>query len=340
MLTLDLLRSLSIQRVPLGQIMTGALILTPNYRWPLSPTHIEVEGIERIPASGRVFLALNHTDRYNYWPLQYQLWRSKTCFTATWVKGKYYNSPIVAKFITSTNNIPTPSRGYLITADVHETLNEAPSDELYRLLRDAVDGAFEDDAELLERAKQLKLLDEVSALLMTERSILGRHFDPQRERYSEAMGQLFTEMMDEFIRLNQEAFELGHKIIVFPEGTRSLRLTQGRPGLAQMALRMNATIVPVGCNGSDRLYPDNSPLSRGGTVRYRIGEPLRPEGALKPFQIKEDYTPFTPEAEARFGERFEGATELLMARIAELLDERYLPSTGETTEVSGSERFM
>ncbi len=340
MLTLDLLRGIHLQPTPYAQMITATLLLMPNYNWPLNPTKITVEGIENIPKSGRVILALNHTDRYNYWPLQYTLWRRAQMFTATWVKGKYYNSPMVAKFITSTNNIPTPSRGYLITSDVLKTLGEPPGNELYRLLRDAIDQQQGNLDALVERAEGAGLARDFEKIISTPRDILGRRFDPSRETYTEAMSDLFRLMMDEFIRLNQQAFDLGHKIIVFPEGTRSLRLTKGRPGLAQMALRMNATVVPVGCNGSDDLYPGNSPVSQGGHVVYRIGEPLTPEEDLAPFQIEEDYTPFTPDAEARFGETFEAMTELLMSRIAELLDERYLPSAGETTEVTGAERFM
>ena len=341
MLTLDLLRSIELQSVPWGQIFTASILLTPNYYWPLTRTRVTIENLDRIPKEGKIFLALNHTDRYNYWPLQYHLWRKANTYTATWVKGKYFNTPMTTRFITSTNNIPTPSRGYLITSDVHALLGKPPGNELYRLLRTAIDEGIGRRNQILDEAEELGISrQDLTAILDTPRDILGRPFDPAKESYAEAMSDLFKLMMDEFIRLNHEAFELGHKIIVFPEGTRSLRLTQGRPGLAQMALRMNATIIPVGCNGSDDLYPGNSPISRGGSVHYRIGHPLTPEDALAPFQIEEDYTPFTPEAEQKFGDKFEGMTSLLMSEIAKLLDERYLPSAGETTEVTGADRFM
>ncbi len=340
MLTLDLLRNIELQPTPWGQIITATLLLTPDYHWPFKSTKIIIENPENIPESGKIFLAINHTDRYNYWPLQYKLWRDRTLYTATWVKGKYFNSALTTKFITSTNNIPTPSRGYLITSDVNEVIGEPPSNELYRLLRTAIDKDIHDRDALIKQAEEAGIRAQVQKILEQPRSILGRPYDPSKESYSEAMVDLFSLMMDEFIRLNEQAFSFGHKIIVFPEGTRSLRLTKGRLGLAQMALRMNATIVPVGCNGSDDVYPSDSPISRGGTVRYRIGKPLTPEDALAEFQIDEDYTPFTEQAEARFGDKFQGATDVLMSRIAELLDERYLPSAGETTEVTGADRFM
>lgn len=340
MLTLDLLRSISLKPKPLGQVLTGKFFLRPNYSWPLNPTKIIIEGRENIPDTGRVILALNHTDRYNYWPLQYMLWRHSDIFTATWVKGKYYNNDFVTKFLSSTNNIPTPSRGYLITSDVLATLGKPPSNEIYRLLRDAINNQDDNFDALIARSKDEGIEAEFHKVISTPRDILGHRFTPSKQTYTEAMSDLFRLMMNEFIRLNQQAFDMGHKVVVFPEGTRSLRLTKGRPGLAQMALRMKASVVPVGCNGSDGLYPGNSPLSQGGTVTYRIGKPLTPDLELAPFQIDEDYTPFTPDAETRFGDTFEAMTELLMSHIAKLLDPRYLPNAGETTEVTGAERFM
>ena len=65
-------------------------------------------------------LAMNHTDRYNYWPFQFQLWRQGRGFTATWVKGKYYENPFIAAFMDANNNIPLPSRGYVITTRFRE----------------------------------------------------------------------------------------------------------------------------------------------------------------------------------------------------------------------------
>jgi hypothetical protein len=35
---------------------------------------------------------MNHTDRYNYWPFQYQLWKWQYPYTTVWAKGKYYRT--------------------------------------------------------------------------------------------------------------------------------------------------------------------------------------------------------------------------------------------------------
>ena len=338
MLTLDLMRDLKLDAVPSGQIAIATL-LTPIFARPWSPTTVEFEGAERIPKQGRVILAMNHTDRYNYWPFQYTMWRRREMYTVTWVKGKYYNHPLIARFMTATNNIPTPSRGYLITLDATRTLGGPPPEALYRLIRDTLDAPQRTPLKAVRlAAKEAGVLGPLDRLLQTRRSMLGQSFDPNYHDYFESIHTLFRSMMDEFMRLNEQAFSLGHKIIVFPEGTRTLRLGPGRPGLAQIALRMKATIVPIGCNGSDDLYPGDSPISRGGRVVYRVGEPLTPEGALAPFQIDDPYTPFTREAEAAHGQRFQAVTDLMMDRINDLLDPRYRRD-GSSTAVEGNRRF-
>lgn len=343
MLTLDLLRNISLQPVPYGQIFVASVLLVPDYNKPHRPTEIVIEGMENIPKSGRVFFAMNHTDRFNYFPFQYTLWRKKTgIYTATWVKGKYFNHPGIAKFMVMTNNIPTPSKGYLLITDSVQVLGQPPADDLYRLLRDTYNAAPQDrDMDTLrQQARETGHLSTLERLLQTPRNILGITFNPREETYFDALDRLFTEMMRSFIGLNEQAFGHGHKVIVFPEGTRSAVITKGRTGLAQMALRMGATIVPVGCSGSDLLYPGNFPISQGGKVVYRIGEPLTPQDALKSFQIDQEYTPFTREASLQFNEQFEGATATIMERIVELVDPHYRPSAGETTEVKGANRFL
>ena len=341
MLTLDVMKGISIAPKPIGQIVTAACIIGPNYAFPSTRTHIHVEGYERIPTSGRVYLAMNHTDRFNYFPFQYRAWRSDpSMYTATWVKGKYFNNPASAWFLLSTNNIPAPSRGYLITADAARLLGHAPDEQTYRMLRDALDEGDHDVKEVRARARAHNVSSQVEILLETPRDMLGVHFDPLEQSYFEAMDDLFHRMMDRFIDLNLQAFDHGHKILVFPEGTRSLTLAKGRPGLAQMALRTKATIVPIGCNGSNHLYPGDSPLSRGGHVTYRVGEPITPDGELAPFAIDEPYTPFTREAERDHGDTFQRATDLVMSRISELLDPQYLPNARDNSAVTGANRFL
>ncbi len=340
MLTLDVLEEISLAAKPWGQIAVAASFLIPNYNLPLTRTEIVFEGAEHLPDDEPVIFAMNHTDRFNYWPFQYRLWRSHSQYTTTWVKGKYYNNKWLRSFMIKTNNLAVPSRGYLITADAATILGHPPQSQTYRILRDAIDARQTDLRPLRERAAEQGVLSELVPILDTPRDMLGLDFRPHDQNYLEAMIELFSKMMERFVALNEQALGLGLHILVFPEGTRSIQLQQGKPGLAQMALRMNTTVVPVGCNGSDRIYPGDNPVAKGGRVVYRIGEPLTPTGELAPFQIDEHFTPFTHEAEERYGDRFHPMTELIMDRINALLDPRHQRTEGDSTAVQGTRRFL
>lgn len=334
MLTLDIMKGIELTARPPGQMAAG-WIIRANFRFPLTRTRVEIEDFERIP-DRPVYIAMNHTDRFNYWPFQVHLWKQRDEFTATWVKGKYYNHPVSREFMVATNNIPTPSRGYLITADAYAVLGHAPSPDLYRLMRSATEKAW-DDAELLAQATELGLKREVNHLMKTPRNILGLDFHPFKHGLVERHRELFRQMMDIFIELNFQAFDKGLRVIVFPEGTRSTTLGRGKPGLAQMALRTSSTIVPVGSNGCEVAYPGDNPMSKGGKIVYRVGEPLTPDGDLAPFQIAEEFRPFTDEAH-RFDGQFAAVTDLVMERISELVDARY--RAGDSTAVEGADRFV
>ena len=93
MLDLPRLKRIRLMKRPIGQVFFGHTVLTPNYnRFP--GIDIRVEGMEKIP-NEPVIYAMNHTDRYNYWPFQYQLYRERLGHTATWVKGKYYDAYVM-----------------------------------------------------------------------------------------------------------------------------------------------------------------------------------------------------------------------------------------------------
>lgn len=172
------------------------------------------------------------------------------------------------------------------------------------------------------------------------RDMLGLAFAPECEHYVEAQVRLLGAMMDEFVEFNRQALGLGCNLLVFPEGTRSPTLSQGRTGLAQMALRLKLPVVPVGCSGSDRAYPGSNPLSRGGEVLYRIGDPLRPGKELAEFAIGEPYQPFTRHASQKDGDRFEALTRIVMDRINDLLDPEYRRGKSDERLVAGTRRFV
>jgi 1-acyl-sn-glycerol-3-phosphate acyltransferase len=114
----------------------------------------------------------------------------------------------------------------------------------------------------------------------------------------------------EAYRLATRILDEGHVLFVFPEGTRSRdgALQQGREGVASLALRTGAPIVPVGIAGSHRVWPRGRKLPKpGGRVTVRVGSPFRLADVLPPELDKQA-------AKAQ-------ATEIIMRRIADLLPE-------------------
>lgn len=100
----------------------------------------------------------------------------------------------------------------------------------------------------------------------------------------------------------------GGALFVFPEGTRSPTgaLQEARDGVAALALRSRAPVVPIGISGSYRVWPKGQRFPHpGGRVTARIGEPFI-LGELVP-----------PETDRRAAKTV--ASTILMQRIAALL---------------------
>lgn len=70
--------------------------------------------------------------------------------------------------------------------------------------------------------------------------------------------------------------ERGGAFGIYPEGTRSRdgRLYRGRTGVAWLALREGAPVVPVALTGTEKLQPLGSRFPRIAKVRVEFGEPL------------------------------------------------------------------
>jgi len=334
MLDLPRLKRIRLMKRPIGQVIFGHTVLTPNYNF-LPGVDIEIERLENVPDEPVIF-AMNHTDRFNYFPFMYKMWKLKERYMTVWVKGKYYEQPIVATFMELTSNLPTVSRGYIITKDFALTMKRRPTEAEYDTLRTLVDREADPDQD----PSTVDVSGIPSELFDTKRNILGVDFDPRDSSYAAAINRVFNEMMSEFVRLNERSFELGLDLLVFPQGTRSIRLPKGRIGMMEIALRYKKTIVPVGCNGCDLVYTGSLPIAKAGTIVYRIGEPI-PYEELSDFHIEEPYDPFTAEAEHAHRSKFQGAVDVVMNRINELLDPRYRFSDDlRSTGVSGTERFM
>jgi 1-acyl-sn-glycerol-3-phosphate acyltransferase len=110
----------------------------------------------------------------------------------------------------------------------------------------------------------------------------------------------------------------GHVLMIFPEGTRSPtgELQKPKDGLAMIALRSGAPIVPIGIGDTDKVWPKGRTLPRpGGHATMRIGRPFRPADEL-------------PEGLDRKSAKA-AATDLIMRRIAAELPPRQRGPYGE-----------
>ena len=118
----------------------------------------------------------------------------------------------------------------------------------------------------------------------------------------------------EAYRLATRILEAGYVLMIFPEGTRSPSgtLQEAKDGLATLALRTGAAILPIGVNNSDAVWPKGRKLPMPfprRTITVRIGEPF----------LAADLVP--PDADRRAAKGI--ATAAIMGRIAEQLDERH-----------------
>ena len=81
----------------------------------------------------------------------------------------------------------------------------------------------------------------------------------------------------EAFRLAQRILDEGHVLLVFPEGTRSPTgtLQEAKDGLALLALRSGAPILPVGVEGTARFWPKGGLPRPGGHVAMTVGTAFR-----------------------------------------------------------------
>lgn len=89
----------------------------------------------------------------------------------------------------------------------------------------------------------------------------------------------------EAFRLASRILEDGHILFLFPEGTRSPdgTLQEARDGIAVLAMRSGAPIVPLAIAGSSRVWPKGQSLPHpGGRVTVRVGKPFVPADLLPP----------------------------------------------------------
>jgi 1-acyl-sn-glycerol-3-phosphate acyltransferase len=118
----------------------------------------------------------------------------------------------------------------------------------------------------------------------------------------------------EAFRLASKILERGFVLLAFPEGTRSPtgELQEAKDGIALLAMRSGAQVVPIGINNTDAAWKKGQkvplPFPRREVV-VRIGTPFRVA----------DVVPADTDRRAAKGL----ATTAIMGRIAELLDPRH-----------------
>jgi 1-acyl-sn-glycerol-3-phosphate acyltransferase len=123
------------------------------------------------------------------------------------------------------------------------------------------------------------------------------HFMAKEEmRRWPILGWLATQSAVFFVRrgeadraAHRAALELlasGRPIALFPEGTRSRNgvLSSAQSGVALLAMRSGAPVVPVGISGTERIFPGRSRMPHRTHITVRIGRPLalphQPAGRL------------------------------------------------------------
>ena len=323
MITPEVLQKCKISPRPWGQVW-WAKVLRFNY-WLPPKINVIVEGMENIPTDRPVCFAMNHTDRYNCWPFQRYFLQNRNEFAVSWVKAKYYQNVLVRNFLTATSNIPLASRGYVIANQFKQSVGRPPSKDEYRFIRDLLDQKQEVNQD---------------SLLSTS-SECRQFLSPSPAKRLQDIEDYFGLLSKEVLALNRQALDLGHHILVFPQGTRSIRLLPGHTGIAQMTQALGVDIVPIGSMGSELCYPSSSPWAKSGTIRYQIGKVISLDGEkLGPYRCKNEFIPFSRSAQQEFGDNFRAITDIVMNEINDLLDEPYQFATDSSHSQTDIKRFL
>ncbi len=112
------------------------------------------------------------------------------------------------------------------------------------------------------------------------------------------------------LRRTFQILEEGRVLGLFPEGKRIRREGLGpfEPGIAFIALKSGATILPIGITGTDKIWPEGQRFSGFPKVTVRIG---------KPFQIPDELVNISPQMDKKA--RTEKILKLIRQKITEQL---------------------
>jgi 1-acyl-sn-glycerol-3-phosphate acyltransferase len=129
----------------------------------------------------------------------------------------------------------------------------------------------------------------------------------------------------EAYRMSRAVLDTGDWLGLAPEGTRSRKATLGQPmpGVALLAVRSGAPVLPVGIAGSERTWPIGARFPRfGTTVTVRFGPvlDLRASGSA-PDDLTVDRSGSAERVDRRAA--LDASTDAMMRAIAALLPASY-----------------
>ncbi|MBI3032337.1 1-acyl-sn-glycerol-3-phosphate acyltransferase [Candidatus Woesearchaeota archaeon] len=276
--------------------------------WLLPGLDIQIIGLDKLIDDQQYIFAMNHTDSFNYLPFTYKLLRSGKNATV-WIKGKNYRHWIGRKFFDAMGMIPVLPTNYLLHQMYARCFSSSTNDHKvltdteYRLLKDVFECKTTSDDALRKSSRP-----ELAYMLVRMDEIRFYH-----DQLMQQVGRLTFQALQEY----------GLSLLIFPEGTRNIRLDEARIGLAQVALRTEVPVVPVSCSGGPEIYPGKNPFAKKGRITYVIGDPLTVDGALQPYAVSDSLPLLSRVSTEAHRTQFEGATKLIMQRIHDGLDDRH-----------------
>ena len=298
---------------------TGALL---DVNAALTRSRVVVEGTEHLPETPAL-VATNSTQKYDFMPIRWALHR-RGVRMVTITKAKNYHSRPFAYFLGKTGVVPLASRGYFLVLDFQRVHRRRPTEDEYRALR-----TYLSDGTPLPDSLALRALE------TTPRGLLGETFAPSSETYRDVLARLYRRMMGESLRLCREALDAGYHVQIYPEGTVSTRLAEGRIGAVQFALALGVPIVPAGMNGCRAGM--RSVFLGGGEIRVRVGAPY----VFPKATVPDDFRPFDPDHERACRAALQAGTDDLMGRIDALLDPELRRAPGFRGDgTRGTSRFL
>jgi 1-acyl-sn-glycerol-3-phosphate acyltransferase len=156
----------------------------------------------------------------------------------------------------------------------------------YRVSAEGVE-SFPPEGPVIVASNHLSFMDSVFMPLCAPRRIVflskAEYFDsPKTAWLFRALGMI--PVRREARKIAEAALEAALRVLrageilgLYPEGTRSPdgRLYRGRTGVARLALRSQAPVVPVGITGTREVMPKAAKLPKPwGSVTVRFGNPL------------------------------------------------------------------